>query len=454
VGRIYLPTSSYDEMGEWTLPPEAQGRFHEVHHAVAEQGHKEDWGPFVRGGIWQGFLAKYPESNFMHKRMCYVSSRIAQAEAHLGQSATPEQQKNLEQATRDLYRGQCNCAYWHGLFGGLYLAKLRSAVHSHMILAEVPATKLLGQSQMVTLERRDIDADLFDEVMLTERSIGVTVAPARGGAVLAIDDRKRGFCISDVLTRRPEAYHAKVRELTSQHRDQQQDAAPQSIHDISNLKDEGLAENLIYDPHQRLAFVDQFFAADEVLDNLWRCKAQERGDFKTAIYDLLQTSGGTGRLTLGRTGTVASHTGPVEVQLRKAFIVEENTLNVEYELIPTQPLQGLLFATEISLSLPSGPHPAGQYSFFSTGETCHQGVTSTGICQDVSRVELTDPTAAMTVAIQLSPQATIVRFPLETVSQSESGFERTYQGSVMVILWPCELQAGQCFKPALTLKIK
>jgi len=29
-----------------------------------------------------------------------------------------------------LWRAQCNCPYWHGVFGGLYLPHLRAAVYS------------------------------------------------------------------------------------------------------------------------------------------------------------------------------------------------------------------------------------------------------------------------------------------------------------------------------------
>src|SRR2546426_12284992 len=35
--------------------------------------------PFLRGGLWDGFLLKYPEANHMHKRMLDVSARATQA---------------------------------------------------------------------------------------------------------------------------------------------------------------------------------------------------------------------------------------------------------------------------------------------------------------------------------------------------------------------------------------
>lgn len=452
-GRIYLPTASYDEMGEWALPAEAQGRFHQLMHAVEEQHHKEDWGPFVRGGIWQGFLGKYPESNFMHKRMCYVSGRVARAADAVAERDDPAAEKAVETATRELYRGQCNCAYWHGLFGGLYLAKLRSAVHTHLIRAHIEASKVIGTPQPVEMERLDLDGDLLDEVILTGRSLGLVVNPGRGGALLAIDDRQRAFCITDVLTRRPEAYHAKVLELsaggTASAAD---DTAPKSIHEITQLKEEGLAEILVYDPHQRMAFVDQFFDAELDLADLWRCRASERGDFKQAPYDLLQ-AGGTGDLLLGRKGSVRTAGGPVEVSLRKSYRLEDETLLVGYEIVPTQPLRSVLFVSELSLALPSGPHPEGRYALFCEHGEEHHAVTTSGNRSGVHRLELAGPEGSMTIALQSIPAATVVWFPLETVSQSESGIERTYQGSTVAFAWQLDLAAEAAFKPAIRLRV-
>jgi alpha-amylase len=43
--------------------------------------------------------------------------------------------------------------------------------------------------------------------------------------------------------------------------------------------------------------------------------------------------------------------------------------------------------------------------------------------------------------------------PIETVSESEDGFERIYQGSQVIAIWPVELQAGAEWKGNLTLAV-
>jgi alpha-amylase len=388
----------------------------------------------------------------MHKRMCFVSSRVAKAGTQLGEDGERERVKSHQTAVRELYRGQCNCAYWHGLFGGLYLAKLRSAVHGHLIRADVEASRVLGIKQPVDMERVDLDADLADEVVLTGRTIGAVVAPARGGTLLSVDDRQRAFCITDVLTRRPEAYHDKIRELSGRSPEQAAGGAPKSIHEITSLKDKNLADALVYDPHQRLAFVDQFFDAALDPEDLWRCRAKEIGDFVGAPYDLLQSAGG--RLLLSRTGRLSCAEGPAEVALHKSIELSDDALRVEYELTSAGPLRSILFATELSLALPSGPHPTGRLRLSTPKETLEDSVTAVGVTSQVYRIDLWDPASGMTIVLSPSPAATVVRFPLETASQSESGFERTYQGSVVVMLWPCNLEAGGCAKPAVGLQLR
>jgi len=44
--------------------------------------------------------------------------------------------------------------------------------------------------------------------------------------------------------------------------------------------------------------------------------------------------------------------------------------------------------------------------------------------------------------------------PIETVSESEDGFERIYQGSQIIAVWPVELSQGSEWKCRLSLKIE
>ena len=85
---------------------------------------------FMRGGFWRNFKVRYPEANEMYARMMMVSRRLQ----HL--TETGHDNELVRQARQELYRGQCNCTYWHGAFGGIYLPHLRNAAYQQLIAAD------------------------------------------------------------------------------------------------------------------------------------------------------------------------------------------------------------------------------------------------------------------------------------------------------------------------------
>ena len=104
-------------MEEWTLPRPAALRLERLAAdtpgtaaTVAGAGSRRDEmgaGPLVHGGHWKGFLRKYPEANRMHKTALHLS-RLCRDRGDPGE------------ARRAIARAQCNDAYWHGVFGGVY----------------------------------------------------------------------------------------------------------------------------------------------------------------------------------------------------------------------------------------------------------------------------------------------------------------------------------------------
>ncbi|MEK7280358.1 MAG: alpha-amylase/4-alpha-glucanotransferase domain-containing protein, partial [Nitrospirota bacterium] len=131
-GRIYLPTASYEEMMEWALPTETILEREALVAKLEALGLKGAAEGFLRGGLWNHFLVKYPEINLMHKKALYISEILSLKEKRPGICMT----KWFEEARRELYKAQGNDVYWHGLFGGYYLNYLRHAVHEHLIKAE------------------------------------------------------------------------------------------------------------------------------------------------------------------------------------------------------------------------------------------------------------------------------------------------------------------------------
>src|SRR5829696_6187453 len=139
-GIAYLPTASYREMEGWSLPPDAALRLIELERSLGEERMASPDGALVRGAHWRNFLAKYAESNRMHKKMQALSLLC-------------RHQGDPDAARRAIGRAQCNDAYWHGVFGGLYLPHLREAIWRNLAIAEAE----LRRGEGLTAETLDLD---------------------------------------------------------------------------------------------------------------------------------------------------------------------------------------------------------------------------------------------------------------------------------------------------------
>ncbi|MFM8914672.1 MAG: alpha-amylase/4-alpha-glucanotransferase domain-containing protein, partial [Candidatus Limnocylindrus sp.] len=202
IGRVYLPTSSYAEMGDWVLPAEESQIFGPMLHAA--QDAKSPEARYLRGGFWRNFQVKYTEINDLHKQMLRTSAKVA---------AMPAGPEKLA-AEDHLHRGQSNDCYWHGLFGGVYITHMRLATFEHLIAAEDIADATYrrtsaGASLPALLT--DLDLDGSDELQLANAGARLQIDPAEGGAITSFDLRAPHHALLAVMRRRPEAYHEKLR---------------------------------------------------------------------------------------------------------------------------------------------------------------------------------------------------------------------------------------------------
>ncbi len=421
-GRVYLPTASYEEMGEWSLPAASQQALHHAREEIGKAKLTEAAGQFLRGGIWQGFLGKYDESNRMHKKMLRVSARVASAEQAVGRAGVGD-------ARRELYRGQCNCAYWHGLFGGLYLGALRHAVYKHLLDAEVLADQALGTPAGYAVSVLDADADFRPEVLVEGEPLDAYFKPELGGALYELDFKPRRWNVLNVLGRSAEGYHEKLRKAAQGGHDQQESAGPVSIHDLVKLKEPGLDRLLVYDRSPRLGFVDHFLPAGTTLSDVERGTYEELGDFTRGAYVVERVDGGAERraavaVHLFRVGTVAGR----RVRVDKQFRVEGARVACTYRIAleSGSPLE-VVFAPELAVFV----------------DTEAERSQKPRALPATSRLELAHDWLAAAAVIELAPAAPLWQHAIEAASQSEGGFERTYQGTSVWPRFSLPLEAGR-----------
>ena len=193
-GVAYLPTASYREMEMWSLSTPAQRRLAALERELGDERLRGAEG-LVRGGHWRNFLVKYTEANRMHKAMVALSGACRAA-------------GDPPAARRAIGRAQCNDAYWHGVFGGLYSPHLRHAIWRELALAE----RELRAGQGLVLESLDFDGDGEAEFWIHSSAFSALVSPARGGAIEMLVSFAALENAVDVLTRRREGYHAEAFE--------------------------------------------------------------------------------------------------------------------------------------------------------------------------------------------------------------------------------------------------
>ena len=80
-------------------------------------------------------------------------------------------------------------------------------------------------------------------------------------------------------------------------------------------------------------------------------------------------------------------------------------------------------------------------------------LASMGELKDISEVHLIDEWNRMKVVLKTDRKCNLWRFPIETVSLSESGFERIFQGSCLLFYWPLELEPKRQFEVNIELGI-
>jgi len=238
-GLAYLPTASYREMETWALPPAAASRLAGLERDLGETRVAGPDGALVRGGHWRNFFVKYPESNRMHKKM-------------LALSALCRERGDPPPARRAIGRAQCNDAYWHGVFGGLYLPHLRSAIWNNLAQAE----RELRRGEPLACEQLDLDCDGQVEVWIHAAAFSAVVSPKRGGVIEEYTLFESGVNYADVLTRRREVYHEVKADEAQVHA---ADGTP-SIHDLE--RSSRLQTLPSVDQADRALFVDRVVGGD------------------------------------------------------------------------------------------------------------------------------------------------------------------------------------------------
>ncbi|MCC6477355.1 DUF1926 domain-containing protein [bacterium] len=427
-GRTYLPTGSYFEMGEWTLPTNARKKFTHVVHELKE---REDWQqirPFIQGGFWRGFFRKYPEANLLQKKLLRVSKKF---------HALSNRKTDSEYHTPVL-RGQCNCPYWHGVFGGLYLPHLRHAVWKELLLGEYQIDNLTHRGRKwIEVHTLDHDCDGHNELLIENSMMNAYLSPWEGGSLFEWDYRPRGYNLLNNLTRQEEPYHADVARATLAHDEAAEDST-ESIHDLILKKEEGLEHKIFVDKWPRRSLMDHFHGFDSTIDQFRAGSLSDYADFLTQPYELREMF--TDGVTLGRSGKLG--TVPVEVIKMIRAASGRAGLQVDYAVVnrSDREIHGP-FGVEWNFAL-MAPNSGQHYFSLPSGDVLRRPLAESGEHHNVRDVLLADEHEGVTVRLNTNAAAKLWRVPIESISLSEGGFEKVFQSCALLFSWELRLAPG------------
>lgn len=421
-GAIYLPTATYDEMAEWALPPQRAEARATLRHDL-ETGGREDLASMIRGGFWRHFLVRYPEANTLHHLALRAGRKVH----------TMPPGPDRQQALDDLWSGECNCTYWHGVFGGIYLPHIRGAAFARLIAAEAAADRVSHPEPYAEASAADLNGDGQPEIRLATPLEVCTVDPARGGSLVEWDDRSARRNLGNVLTRRAEAYHARVRN----------EAPPTegavSIHDApAHAKESGLEALLVYDRARRATLRTWLWPAAVTRDAVWRDSAEDLGEFGTGPYAWrLDHAHGAAAAVLTRRAAL----GDGYATLERRIILDPRRRGLTHAVRLTwegpDVLRGIL-AEHWNLGLFGAP---SQVWAARDGET-RVSLWEPGELVDTRTVRAGETYSGLTVQFDVERPADVWTLPIFTISNSESGFERNHQGAMLVLRWDIAVRPG------------
>ena len=376
-GIVYLPTTSYSEMNEWTLPMPAAGIYSALLASEKAAGRGDMHRPFLRGGIWRNFLTRYPEANWMHKRMQALSARLAELP-----DAPPE-------LTAGLYRAQANDAYWHGLFGGLYLPHLRRAVWQNILALEAALDARRPRPESVAL---DLDLDGRTECFVHSPHLQVVSRDDGLGALHELVSYRLRHNFGDSLRRCHEYYHDRIGQDPSRN----DGDGIASAHDIVRYKHPVTLDDIRPDPLPRALFLDEL--GDSAL-----------GDYRQPAPTFLHFE---------RPG------------ITKTYRLDQAQLTTTWQI---DGQAGQRFSTRLNVAMPSCDGFLGRYIRADGSIPCGFGQALD--LAEASQLVLDDGILGGRIVLRCSLAAEIRCRPHQTVSQSEAGFEKIMQSADVQLCW-------------------
>ncbi len=398
ISLSYLPITSYFEMGEWSLKGKDANVLEEMKSSLGKTFDEDYIEKFLKGSVWKNFLVKYYEANKIHKRYIELSKNRVDDKNYL----------------ESLYKAQTNDALWHGVFGGTYLPNLRDNAYRFIIDCEN-----IRYFEMSATEVNDINCDGFDEIKCITKNL-ITIFDSKcGGQLIEWDIRDRSFNLQNTMSRYYEAYHQKIIDYKDEdlHNDSGETKSDEiaTIHGNDGVDLSQYQEYLKHDWYTKNSFIDHVVDKKITLEEFSSSTFKEYGDFANQPFEIIQSENKI--IHFKRDGGIFVKDKKHPTTLNKTFKIDSDEIIFEI-MLKCDIDKEFWYMQEYNL------HFANLKDITINSNIFNENL----ILKDRQSLEIYDKYTDKSIIFTLSEKTDIYLARLDTLSQSEAGFDLTNQG--------------------------
>jgi hypothetical protein len=297
------------------------------------------------------------------------------------------------------------------------------------------------------VHQEDFDGDGNDEIILETTHLTLYLSPDKGGKLMELDARGKGYNLLNTLARRPEGYHQKLQTAGNQLPEE-----GKSIHDQLLSKEKDLNKYLIYDPYCRHALIDHVMSWDANPDDFFKAKPLDIGNFVNQPYQhRIDHKPERALVSFQRKGEVEGQTFELEKTI--GVFAKERAVAFHYSIKNLSDSDlAIPFGIEWSFALRGGDSPHHYLTIPGTNIEKAK-LAETGVVPKIKELLLVDEEEGVQIHFTFPEEVDLWRFPVETVSLSEEGFERVYQSTTLLFRWRALIPGGKPWDRGFGLRI-
>jgi 4-alpha-glucanotransferase len=306
-------------------------------------------------------------------------------------------------------------------------------------------------ADMARVETLDYDGDGAMELLFTAPEYQALLKPSDGGTLSAVDFRPTASTLINSILRRPEAYHARLRDIAKD-----PSGAVASIHEQTRVKEPGLERFLRYDRWARHTFRTFLFDPMRTQADYENLELQEDAGFAGGAYSVRRSGDRDAELVreaaIGWPGMTANSGAVLTVSKLFSFGAAPRGCEIACEVRITQQAaleKPLAVGIESVVNLLAPEEPD---RFFQT-PSGPQNLRYSG-CLPGPTLRMEDGWQRLRVALHAPGAEMFWVAPIETVSESEEGFERVYQGSQILAVWRPALASAKAWAGHLFWRVE